>query len=185
MHKHFKIWCRCKSLLSLTVGYWRPSDPRESSDPQRSDPSGHWSARARDNTVSARTNTRSRLHAYNTITWTMKPLFFLPNSDAHMRTLHRLVSLLFPKIPCSCFLSLRLCVFLCTPEFLFVFTFFPKQGKGKQKHNERIKKDYRLSEVWNSEGLCVCSACICVEEYVYVWVYMFGRKCTWVVCVYM
>lgn len=91
------------------------------------------------------TNTCSHIHVCNTIIWTMRPLFFLPNSDAHMRP-HTQVSLLFPKIPCSCFLSLRLCVFLCTPEFLFAFTFFPKQGKGKQKHNERIKGDYRLSE---------------------------------------
>lgn len=94
--------------------------------------------------------TRSHIHACNAIIWTMPPLFFSPNSDAHMRTLGTQASLLSPKIPCSCFLSLRLCVFLCMPEFLFAFTFFfsPNRGKGKQKHNERIKGDYRLSEFW-------------------------------------
>ena len=82
-----------------------------------------------------------------------------PHTHTHTHT-HTSVPPL-PKIPCSCFLSLGLCVFLCMPEFLFAFTFSPKQGKGKQKHNERIKGDYRLSEFWNSNCLCVC---VCVWD---------------------
>lgn len=86
-----------------------------------------------------------------------------------------------PKNPCACFPSPRLCVFLCMPEFLFAFTFSPKQGKGKHKQNQKIKGAYRLSGFWSSI-IFMWVKCMCFFKSVIMCRFMFTAILYVIIC---
>lgn len=70
---------------------------------------------------------------------------------------------LFPKTPCSCFLSLRLCVFLSVPEFLFAFTFFPPNRGKENKNIIKGLKEITGCQSSETQSVCVrvCVVCMC------------------------
>ena len=69
------------------------------------------------------------------------------------------------KIPALVFSAWGCVFFFVRRNSCLHSPFSPKQGKGKQKHNEGIKADYRLSEFWNTKGLCACVGVKCMCFY--------------------
>lgn len=134
-----------------------------------------------------RERTENRPRSRTRARWRAQSLVFTLNTRAHVRTP---VSLLLPQnFPALVFSARSRAVFLhaCWNSCLHS-PFPPKQGKGKQKHNKRIRGDYRLSEFWNSK--CVCLESICFNSGLSFLVCMYKRDCLHVatqrvVCVHM
>lgn len=123
-------------INTLTVVYW-PSELRGADDPQSNEPPAHGSPCAVDNSGYAQ-RTGTLAHVYVDVKE------HTLNTRAHVR----LCPFLLPQnFPALVFSARSRAVFLhaCRNSCLHS-PFPPKQGKGKQKHNKRIRGDYRLSE---------------------------------------